>query len=98
MTLELDLIKPESEYHINKVNLGRTIGYVRKMLGYSQKQIKEETGLTACYLSLLEHGHRGVGFDTLNEICDVMDFPAYLVISIATYPIGKAKKHIKNFK
>jgi transcriptional regulator with XRE-family HTH domain len=56
-------------------NVGRVIKTVRAMLGYSQKEIAKHTGYSVNYISLVENGHRGVGFSVLEKIGNAMEVP-----------------------
>ena len=80
---------------IDKVKLGSAIKKIRSDLKITQKELAEKTGLTENYLSLLENGKRGIGFDKLNEIAGVFRIPAHLLVVLASDAPKKAEKDAK---
>ena len=68
---------------INKEKIGPTIKVIRQRLEMSQRRLAEESGLTVNYLSLLEHGKRGISLDQLNAVARVLGVPATVVIFLA---------------
>lgn len=54
--------------------LGEKIRELRKRKGVSQKQMAADLGVSAAYLSALEHGNRGrAGSGFLMQVCDYFD-------------------------
>jgi len=51
-----------------KINVGPIIRKYRKSLGWSQKYLAEESGLSREYVNMLEHGKRTTSLDTLQKI------------------------------
>jgi len=51
-----------------KINVGPVIRKCRKSLGWSQKYLAEESGLSREYVNMLEHGKRTTSLDALQRI------------------------------
>jgi transcriptional regulator with XRE-family HTH domain len=75
---------------INKSKIGFVIKKIRSDLKITQKELAKRTCLTINYLSLLENGKRGIGFDKLNDLAEVFGVPAHLLVVLAADVTGKA--------
>ncbi|MCK6455016.1 MAG: helix-turn-helix domain-containing protein [Phycisphaerae bacterium] len=73
---------------IDGERLGRAIAEVRVARRVSQSELARAVGLTQNYLSLLEHGRRGVSIDGLCRIAGRLGVPpvVLLVLGSATVP------------
>lgn len=49
----------------------------------TQQKLADQTGLKINYLSKLENGKRGIGFDTLNKLAKVFGVPPELIVVLA---------------
>lgn len=55
--------------------LGNAIRTRRKLVGLTQEEMAEKTGLSVIFISLLENGHRTVSVDTLLRIAKAVKTP-----------------------
>jgi transcriptional regulator with XRE-family HTH domain len=78
---------------INKSKIGFVIKKIRSDLKITQKELAKRTRLTINYLSLLENGKRGIGFDKLNKLAEVFGVPAQLLVVLAADVSGKTDKN-----
>ncbi len=77
---------------IDKKKLGSTIKKIRSDLKITQKELATKVGFTENYLSLLENGKRGIGFDKLNDVAKVFSVPAQLLVVLASDASNKTDK------
>lgn len=58
----------------------------------TQQELEDQTDLKINYLSKLENGQRGIGFDSLNKIANVFGVPPELIVILAAEkPTNKGK-------
>jgi transcriptional regulator with XRE-family HTH domain len=69
---------------INKYKIGPVIKEIRTARKITQKELHYKSGLSINYLSLLENGKRGIGFDKLNKLAIILGIPAHLFVILAT--------------
>ena len=61
----------EKNYEERK-RMGMRIAEIRTMIGMTQEQLAEKTGLMQHHISRIEQGRYSVGFDTLQAIASAM--------------------------
>ena len=61
------------------IRMGLKISYYRKLKGLTQEQLAEQVGKSLAFIGAVEAPNivRPVSMDTLFDIADVLDIPAY---------------------
>ncbi len=63
-----------------KKEIGNRIQTARNEKGLTQNQLAEKINISAKFLSEIETGNKGMSFETLLSICDILDVsPNYLL-------------------
>ncbi len=72
-------LKYESEYR----QLGLKIAYYRKLRGLTQEQLAEKIEKSAAFIGHVEapNVYKAISMDTLFDIAEVLDTPAYKFLS-----------------
>ncbi len=72
-------LKYESEYR----QLGLKIAYYRKLRGLTQEQLAEKIDKSAAFIGHVEapNVYKAISMDTLFDIAEVLDTPAYKFLS-----------------
>lgn len=78
-----------------KQNLLNNIKQIRITKGYSLNYIAEKMGHSYTFYALIESGKRGLEFETLCEIADILN---YSVVDLITYPDTLKKIECKECK
>ena len=63
---------------------GLAIRVIRSRRKLSQKDLANQIGVNASFLSLLEAGKRQPSTETLEDICKVLQVPMYLLMLLAS--------------
>lgn len=66
------------------MNIGKAIRVIRAARGLSQKQLAEESGLDASYVSLVEAGKRAPTGETVQAIAKGLRVPKYLLLLLGS--------------
>jgi transcriptional regulator with XRE-family HTH domain len=66
------------------MNIGKAIRVIRAARNLSQKQLAEESGLDASYISLMEAGKRAPADDTIQAIAKGLRVPKYLLLLLGS--------------
>jgi transcriptional regulator with XRE-family HTH domain len=69
---------------LEKSELGKVIGQIRKQLRLSRNDVAKRSGLTLGFLSLMERGERGLTIDSLNKLAEALDVPVGIITFLAT--------------
>jgi len=64
-----------------KINVGPVVKKYRRSLGWSQKYLAEEAGLSREYVNMLEHGKRTTSLDALQRIANAFGKEAGSLLS-----------------
>lgn len=59
-------------------NLAQSIRYLRRARKVTQRALAKAIGVSANYLTMLEHGHRHPSLKVLSAIADTLDIPLTL--------------------
>ncbi|MFO0974411.1 MAG: helix-turn-helix transcriptional regulator [Phycisphaerae bacterium] len=68
---------------IDPQRLGRALAAARGRAGLSQRDLAQRLGLTVNYLSLIEHGHRGVALTTIERLAELAGLRPSEIIAAA---------------
>jgi transcriptional regulator with XRE-family HTH domain len=66
------------------MNIGKAIRVIRAARNLSQKQLAEEAGLDASYISLVEAGKRVPTSDAIQAIAKALRVPKYLLLLLGS--------------
>lgn len=66
------------------MNIGKAIRVIRAARNLSQKQLAEESGLDASYISLVEAGRRAPTSEAVQAIAKGLRVPKYLLLLLAS--------------
>lgn len=58
---------------IDDVMIGKAIKKVREERGLKQKEINDKMGMGRTWLSDIERGKQGIGFNEVIKLCELMD-------------------------
>jgi len=66
------------------MNIGKAIRVIRAARNLSQKQLAEESGLDASYISLVEAGRRAPTGETIQAVAKGLRVPKYLLLLLGS--------------
>ena len=68
---------------IKLASLGQTLAEIRKRRGLTQRVLAERANLTVNFLSLVEHGERGISTDSLNDCAEALGVATEFIVFLA---------------
>ena len=77
---------------------GSRLRSTRLEKGISQKELAQKMGVTAVYLSHVEHGRRSVSMDTLCSICQVLEVSSDYLLGLNTAFPGQKQSTLCVFR
>ena len=92
---------------LNEIKIGKQLKELRKIKGYTQKQVADTIGVTTRYMSDLEQDRSSASYDILIKMCNLFDttpdeiFEEYLQVcpkNNVQYSIDGAIEYLKRIK
>lgn len=80
--------------NIRKV-LGANVKYYRHLIGYTQEQLAEKSGLSPRYISDIETSNGNISVDTLEKIAKLLKVESYLLIKPQKHPVLPKRVNMK---
>lgn len=70
---------------IRKV-LGANVKYYRFLIGFTQEQLAEKTGISPRYISDIENYKGNIPLDTIQQISEILKVEPYLLLKEQEHP------------